>query len=300
MMPDLASPESGAPTLCRPYSSSYFALENSLTANGIHVDIRRFGWEKDNQAQFRANSYYLDYSLVPRSFKSRLYYRDRPETPLPGRIVFLPKGVELAASNEACEMKLLCLTFDDHRAVDLFEGGVRHLDPCFDVRAPRIEQAMLRIAKELRAPGFGQDVLIESLALVMVVELCRQLADAGDGGDDRSARMADWRLGRLRERVEDGLCEGISVGKLAAECRMSRRHLIRTFKNTTGHTLSDYIADARVRRAKDQLANGDVMIKVIAHQCGFRSAAAFSTSFQKATGLTPKAFRQQNARDAQP
>ena len=83
----------------------------------------------------------------------------------------------------------------------------------------------------------------------------------------------------------------LTIPELAAECGMSPRHLIRTFKNTLGITLSEYIAGARIERAKNLLKQRDSLIKVIAFRCGFQSAAAFSAAFRHATGMTPKEFR---------
>jgi AraC family transcriptional regulator len=79
---------------------------------------------------------------------------------------------------------------------------------------------------------------------------------------------------------------------------MSPRHLIRTFKDSTGTTLSDYIASVRIVRAREALLREDTPIKAVAFDCGFRSAAAFSASFRKATGMTPRSYRQQRHRRA--
>jgi AraC family transcriptional regulator len=280
--------------LCRPFTVSHFTVENSTSINGINAEIRRFGWDYSCDATFQANAHYIDFSLMPRSVRSRLYYTDRRYTPPPGQIVFIPEGSVFAAHSDPCEQRLLCLTFEHERALCLFENDGRELDlsPCFDVRAPRVRQTMARLAEEVRAPGFAHDVLIEALALTIIVELGRHLRERCRPDGPPRGRMAHWRLKRLRERIETGLERPLTIAELAAECGMSPRHLIRTFKNTVGVTLSDYIAAARIDRAKDQLKSGDLLIKVIAHRCGFQSAAAFSAAFRHATGMTPKIFRE--------
>jgi AraC family transcriptional regulator len=149
------------------------------------------------------------------------------------------------------------------------------------------------LLEEVRAPGFGHDILLESLALTIVVELRRHLRERQRLDVSPRGRIAGWRLKRLRERIETGLEHPLTIPELAAECDMSPRHLIRTFKNTVGTTLSDYIAAARIQRAKELLQQRDTLIKVIAYNCGFQSAAAFSAAFRQATGLTPKAFREE-------
>jgi len=294
-----SSSPAGTESLCRPFTASHFAVEHAVAANGIHAEIRRFGWDYSCDATFEANAYYIDYSLMPRSPRSRLFYTDR-HTPPPGEIVFLPQGSVFAAHNDPCEQRLLCLTFEHESALRLFEHDDRAIDlaPCFDVRAPRVRQALARLAEEVREPGFGHDILLESLALTLVVELCRHLEERQQADAAPRGRIADWRLKRLRELVEAGLAGQLSIADLAAACGMSPRHLIRTFRNTTGVTLSDYIAMARIDRAKQALASEDMPIKVVAFHCGFQSAAAFSASFRKATGMTPRAFRQERYRYA--
>lgn len=290
-----ASAPIAAGSLCRPFTTSHFAVENSASINGIHAEIRRFGWNYSCDATFEANSHYVDYSLVPRSAHSRLYYTDRRHTPFPGQIVFIPQGSVFAAHNDPCEQRLLCLTFEHQRALGLFENDGRELElsPCFDVRAPRVRQTMLRLVEEVRSPGFGHDVLLESLALTIVVELRRHLRGRHQIEATPRGRIAPWRLKRLRERIEAGLERPLTIPELAAECDMSSRHLIRTFKNTVGMTLSDYIAAARIQRAKELLEQRELLIKVIAYNCGFQSAAAFSAAFRQAAGMTPKAFREE-------
>jgi AraC family transcriptional regulator len=279
--------------LCRPYTASHFHVERSVAANGIFADIRHFGWDDVCHADFEARSYYLDYSLGPRTGTSRLLPHGRASAP-PGDIVFLPKGASYQAHCEPGEHSLLCVTFASDRARDLFENEnlSGDLSPCFDVRNARVRQALARLVEEVRDPGFAQDILVESLAITLVVDLCRHLRDLQQPSPV-NGRMAPWRMRRLKDRIVAELGAQLSVAELAAECGMSQRHLIRTFKATEGITLTDYIAAIRIGHAKRALQGEDTMIKVIAGQCGFHSAAAFSAAFRKATGQTPKAYRQE-------
>jgi AraC family transcriptional regulator len=68
------------------------------------------------------------------------------------------------------------------------------------------------------------------------------------------------------------------------------------FRATTGRTLSDFAAERRIVRAKALLAGRKPAIKQIAHRCGFETAAAFSAAFRRATGVSPREFREQMAR----
>jgi AraC family transcriptional regulator len=284
--------------LCRPVTASHFEVERQVEANGIHAEIRRFGWDQACDGHFLAESYYIDYSLIERSPHSRLIHTDHRPTPPPGAIVFLPQGSEFDAHCEPNEQLLLCVTFQHDRAVSLFESdqGQIGLSPCFDVRAAGVRDSLTRLAAELRQPGFGHEVLVETLGLSLVVMLCRHFQARPHPVALRNGRIADWRLRRLKDRIDSGLSGSLSVTSLAEECGMSPRHLIRTFKSTVGVTLSDYIADVRIRRAKQALIRENKMIKVIAGDCGFLSAGAFSAAFHRATGMTPSQFRESHLR----
>jgi AraC family transcriptional regulator len=284
--------------LCRPNTVSHFEIEHSIASNGIHADIRNFGWEHSCKATFKVNSFYLDYSLKPRSSRSRLLQSDRRHTPPPGEMVFLPEGSVFDAECSPCEQRLLCLTFNNENASRLLQDDVHALDmaPCFDVRATRVRELMVQLAQEVRAPGFGCDVFIESAALMLTVELCRHFQSRPATNMVQHGGIADWRLRRINDRIEADMGGPLSIAYLAADCGMSSRHLIRTFKESVGRTLIGFIADARLRRAERELAEEDALIKVVAYNCGFRSAAAFSASFRKSKGLTPKQYREKHFR----
>ena len=96
---------------------------------------------------------------------------------------------------------------------------------------------------------------------------------------------------RIEDRVEQP-GKPPSVAELAAECGLSTRHFFRQFKIATGQTLTRYVADRKISRAKQLLRQASPAIKVIAWDCGFDSPAAFSAAFRKATGLTPRQFRE--------
>lgn len=280
---------------CQPVTASYFHVENSIRANGIRADIRHFAWERACDARFEADSHYLDFSLGPRSRGARLLSDGRRNTPPFGEVAYLPKGSQFEARCEPSEYRILCLTFESLTSERIFESGElpSSLPPCFDVRVPWVRQGLARLAQEVRDPGFAQDMLVETIALSLVIELTRHLRTFKQADGMRDLRMADWRLRRLQERIEAGLAGPLSIVDLAHECGVSSRHLMRTFKNTVGTTISSYIADARIARAKRELIQEDALVKVVAGNCGFQSAAAFSAAFRKATGLSPRRFRQE-------
>lgn len=278
---------------CMPVTASFFRVEQSMTVRGIRADIRRFAWRQSLKARFEPDAHYLDYSIGPRSRGARLISASRQAAAPFGDVSFIPAGSSFEALCDPSEYHVVSLTFDRAAAAAILdnEGLPASLSACFDVRLPIMRQGLARLAEEMRDQGFARDVLIESIATMLVVDLSRHLQSRHE--PEGPSRMADWRLRRLKDRIEAGLAGPLSIAALADECGISTRHLMRTFKSTVGVTISSYIADARIAHARRELAREDALIKVVAGNCGFQSAAAFSAAFRKATGLSPRGYREE-------
>jgi AraC family transcriptional regulator, transcriptional activator of pobA len=81
----------------------------------------------------------------------------------------------------------------------------------------------------------------------------------------------------------------------ASALGMSPTHLSRIARAATGEPASSLI-DARViREARRNLAYTTLGVATIAYALGFADPAHFSRVFSRATGLSPRAFRQQVA-----
>lgn len=81
---------------------------------------------------------------------------------------------------------------------------------------------------------------------------------------------------------------------MAAACGVSTRHFYRQFRLATGRTLTSYVTDRKIEFAKLRLRQARTAIKIVAWECGFDSAAAFSAAFRRATGgVTPSQFREE-------
>lgn len=283
---------------CVPHSASYFGVDGAIIANGVTADIRRFGWERRCDSWFEWPVCFLDYALSERIVESSMLPRGQRHYQHGGDIVFLPAGSRLLTRCAPGEQHSLCVTIDPDRvaaALGAPDHGLDEGDICMDVRDRRVEACLARLVDEVREPGFASAQLVESVTMVLVVELYRHLRRR-DRQAEGGGKLVGWRLKRLKERIHADLGGALSISDLARECGISARHLIRTFKNTEGVTLSDYIARERISRAKRRLASGAVLVKEIAGECGFGSAASFSAAFRKATGKTPKEFRAEAVR----
>lgn len=78
-----------------------------------------------------------------------------------------------------------------------------------------------------------------------------------------------------------------------AECvGMSRSHLHRKLKEATGQSVTQFIREYRLQKARDLLQNQDLTASEVAYQVGFGSPTYFSKSFHDFYGFTPGEARQ--------
>ncbi len=177
--------------------------------------------------------------------------------------------------------------FDDEAVFGDDLGGV--LKHCVHLQSSALDGLMARIGRETSVPGFASELMVEGLSLSMLIEAVRLLRSlraqcAHKGG------LAGWRPKRLKERIHgDG--PPASPAELATLCGLSRRHLIRAFREQTGETIGAYAQRVAMARAQHLLRDTRQPVKAVAVTLGFSSPAAFATAFRRSFGLSPKAFR---------
>jgi len=109
------------------------------------------------------------------------------------------------------------------------------------------------------------------------------------------------RLCQARERLQRIDEPAPTIDELARELRISPFHFIRQFETVFGVTPHQYRIQARLDRAKQLLAAGDLSVTDVCMEVGFSSLGSFSTLFTRRFGETPSAFRRRvQTRDLTP
>ncbi|MES2516684.1 MAG: substrate-binding domain-containing protein [Bacteroidota bacterium] len=83
----------------------------------------------------------------------------------------------------------------------------------------------------------------------------------------------------------------LSVEKLSQEMGMSRVQLYRKITALTGKNVNDYIAEYKIRKAKQLLQDASKNITEIAYELGFNNPSYFTTFFKQKTNQTPTEWR---------
>ncbi|MBN1518500.1 MAG: response regulator [Spirochaetales bacterium] len=82
----------------------------------------------------------------------------------------------------------------------------------------------------------------------------------------------------------------LSLESTASAAGVSPGHLSRLFTDELGMGFTDYLIDARIRRARELLSEPGASVKEVSMACGYSDPNYFSRLFKKVCGLSPTAY----------
>ena len=138
----------------------------------------------------------------------------------------------------------------------------------------RIEQCVMVTETEMVAADFMNE-------LSELVREQKQLA-----GVSLPVQQACWFI---QEHTDDG--EDISIGALARRSGYTKYYFSERFRRETGVTVSEYVLNERIARAKMLLAGSALSITKISEQLGFCSRSHFTARFTAKEGISPSEYR---------
>jgi AraC family transcriptional regulator len=275
-------------------SSMQCTIGGRIALPGVVMELHHYRFLGEQGGVFSSQRSFLDLALSPRPGRPRGGYDGIAGNGASavGELLFVPAGSALHTSWGEGEQTSICCAFDgpgfDHDQLDL---SLDALQAALDIRSLAVRDALRRIADEIARPGFCSEMLVQAIWIQAAIELQRYLRIPEGGGEERGGGLSRAQLQLIADRIEQP-GKSPSVAALAAECGLSTRHFFRQFKAATGQTLTSYVTDRRIDRARSRLRQAGCAIKVVAWECGFDNAAAFSAAFRKATGLTPRQYRE--------
>lgn len=91
--------------------------------------------------------------------------------------------------------------------------------------------------------------------------------------------------------IEENLERKISVEHLCNKFHVSKNYLYEAFKANLSNTVTGYINEARIRRAKELLEQTNLSVYQIAEKVGVENYTYFCKLFKKLSGTTPTQYR---------
>ena len=163
------------------------------------------------------------------------------------------------------------------------------------------ETLYLQIYKEYKKDSPYKHRILGNLFVVQLLKIKEKFWDEYNPLEegDRSSQIVQ-RFKRSLENHYRALSDGQleyhnQVQDYAAEQGLHPNYLSNVIKAKTGKSVNGWISEKMISEAQGLMRNTSLTAKQVSQRLGFSEATHFSSYFKKHTGLTPGAFRKQNA-----
>jgi AraC family transcriptional regulator len=155
-----------------------------------------------------------------------------------------------------------------------------------------IRQTMLELLAEGAAGSGLSRLLMGAAGRHVAAHLLARYSRVGR--QDRNAGMAEWRLKRALDYVEQNLGRDIGLEELSANSGMTPHYFCRAFRKSIGVPPYRYLINRRITRSKELLTTTGKDVTEIALDVGFSSHSHYDAAFRKAVGCAPTAYRKRH------
>lgn len=188
--------------------------------------------------------------------------------------------------------------FDIHMAAPLVQAlpSLMHIRGLGEAPPLWLAIGLQFLAQELSAPRPGQQAIINRLGDILFMECLRDhVASLPERSGNWLSALKDRALSSALACMHQQPAYNWTVPELAQQACLSRSAFAERFGQTLGEPPLTYLTRHRMRLAARQLASSTSPISRVADQVGYASEAAFSQAFKREYGLSPSAWRQQQA-----
>lgn len=205
------------------------------------------------------------------------------------------------------DLRLTVVSFDPEYFIQLSAGGGKWIDnmasqvakgKSFSLgRAPnlRLELSMLQLLNGLDQPVHNPAVerlMTESKVLELLALQIGQLQNEDKLLISRKLNSADiQKLYDVRDILLADLSADFSLNSLSREVGLNVYKLKFGFKSLFGKPVFQFLKEARLKYAAQQLSQDTKPIAQIAYEAGFSTPSHFSDAFKKFFGVSPIKFR---------
>ncbi|HNP35241.1 MAG TPA: AraC family transcriptional regulator [Woeseiaceae bacterium] len=153
---------------------------------------------------------------------------------------------------------------------------------------PMLNMIAWRLWAVCEAEGQGGALFAEhALRVVLATLLLRS------SGNQPTKTLAHWQVCKAQNFMRSHLDRSLRLVDIAESAGLSQYHFLRAYKNSTGLTPFQWLAQQRVERAKELMLEPECQLVEVALATGFSSQGHFSTTFRRITGLTPTGWQRE-------
>ena len=159
--------------------------------------------------------------------------------------------------------------------------------------ATAVARAARALHEEFAGAAAWRALAVDAALLRLLVALGRALPDDAPPAPGRAPERALAHVQRFRALVDERFRQQPTLAALAAELGITPTQLNRVCHQVLGHAALSVLHQRLLLEAQRDLVYTTMSIKQIALGLGFADAGYFTRFFQRLTGATPTAWRQQ-------
>ena len=176
-----------------------------------------------------------------------------------------------------------CFAPEDLFDFELPEGCV-HLNDLIPCWSPGMEHALFAFFSTT-LKGRLADRYIYARVVDLLFELVKEVKRV------QSIPVVSERSVEIAKKGKEIIVQDFSIyhtiGELARQLRISKTELQRAFKSVYGISIGQFSREERLKAAHHILESSDVLLSVIALECGYNDPGNFSVAFKKFFGYPP-------------
>ncbi len=157
-----------------------------------------------------------------------------------------------------------------------------------------------------KSDGIEGTYIAKGMLMLAFIEITRRLevkdgkannmfqgrAGFGSVNDD-----ADVRIIKIERYISQNYKENISLRDVANHFYLSEAHTARIIKKQMDTTFSKMVMEMKMSEAKKEILDSDIPLAALAEKLGYNSYYGFFSAFKRYFGISPKEFREENAKD---
>ena len=135
------------------------------------------------------------------------------------------------------------------------------------------------------------DALLRAEEIKEILRLAEEMNTFISNGQMEDSDPYQKVINTIRSYIETHLDQDLSINTIAGLVHFNPSYLSRIFKKQTGVSLSEYVWNLKLEKAKEMLASDRYKISQISEKLGFDSHGYFTRFFKKMTGMTPAEYK---------
>lgn len=172
-------------------------------------------------------------------------------------------------------------------------NAISHMIPADTVAAGEIARLLDEMYEECHGHEPAYELMVKARLMMILSTIVRHFSEELE--KDLSSVASKQHLERMEQSTKyilKHLGEPLTLESVAKEACLSRSYYSNIFKSLYGVSVWEFILNQRVELAKYKLETGTAPITAVCEESGFSSIGNFNRAFKKATGLSPREYRQ--------